>query len=62
MAVAEDFAQGHRGIQVPQPVLAKALIYKGDILIVSSHRGEAEVLLNPNRLAGLSVRPFAQRA
>ncbi|TGQ72968.1 MULTISPECIES: hypothetical protein [unclassified Mesorhizobium] len=62
MAVAEDFAQGHRGIQVPRPVLAKAVIYKGDILTVSSHRGEAEVLLNPNALAGLSVRPFAKRA
>ncbi|KRB30152.1 hypothetical protein ASE05_29575 [Mesorhizobium sp. Root172] len=62
IAVAEDFARGHRGIQVPQPVLAKALIYKGDILAVSSHRGEAEVLLNANRIAGLSVRPFARRA
>lgn len=62
MAVAEAFAQGHRGIQVPRPVLAQAVIYKGDILTVSSDRGEAEVLLNPDRLAGLSVCPFAERA
>lgn len=60
--VAEDFAKGHRGIHVPRPVLARAVIYKGDILTVSSHRGEAEVLLNPSRLAGLSVCPFAERA
>ena len=56
--VAERFAHGHRGIRVPDPVVATGLIAKADIFIINSDRKEHEVLLDPDRLQELLVEPW----
>jgi hypothetical protein len=48
--VAERFAHGHRGIPVPDPVVATGTIARPDIFVVISDRNESEVLLDPDRL------------
>lgn len=48
--VAEGFAQGHRGIKVPDPVIAQTIVYKHSVLAVSTDRGESEILINPYHL------------
>lgn len=48
--VAEEFARGHRGIVVPDPVLASAEIHKTAIYFVENEREEQEVVLDPSEL------------
>jgi hypothetical protein len=59
--IAEGFARGHRMIPVPDPVIASAMIAKGDIFITNSDRNEDEVLLDPDRLQELSVKHARSR-
>jgi hypothetical protein len=59
--VAERFAHGHRGIRVPDPVIATGLIAKADILVTNSNRKEHEVLLDPDRLQELEVEPVGSK-
>jgi hypothetical protein len=56
--VAERFAHGHRGIPVPDPIVATGIIAKTDIFITNADRNEHEVLLDPDRLQGLLVEPW----
>lgn len=49
-AIAETFARGHRGIYVPDPIVAEAQIAKTWILAVSTARGESEILIDPDAL------------
>ena len=56
-AVAEDFARGHRGIRVPEPVVASALIPKEHIFFVTNERQEKEVVLKP-RQRRVIIEPF----
>jgi hypothetical protein len=46
-SVAEDFARGHRGIPVPDPVIFTTLVRKRDVLFATNDRNEKEVLLDP---------------
>ena len=48
-AVANGFADGHRGIHYPDPVVAVAEINKADILSVFVDRQECEVLAQPKK-------------
>jgi hypothetical protein len=57
-AVAEEFARGHRGGRVHEPVVASALIPKEHIFFVSDERQEKEVVLNPRRLREVIIEPF----
>ncbi len=45
--VARTFARGHRGIAVPDPVIATASVTKPDIYWMTDDRDEAEVLCLP---------------
>jgi hypothetical protein len=54
-AVAEGFARGHRGIRVPDPVIASAVIPKEVIFAAFTDRQESEIVLDPRRLAKLSA-------
>ena len=53
--IAEGFARGHRGIQVPDPVVASALIPKDGIFFATDDRSEKEIVLNPRRLRRLRL-------
>jgi hypothetical protein len=55
---AREFARGHRGIPVREPVVASALIPKDHIFFVSDERQEKEVVLNPRRLREVIIEPF----
>jgi hypothetical protein len=55
--VADGFACGHRGIPVPDPVIAQATIPKGAIFGAYIHRAEGELVLDPRRLRQLSLYP-----
>ncbi len=57
--MAEEFAGGHRGIRVPEPVVASALIPKEYIFFVTDERQEKEVVLDPRRLRQVITEPFA---
>jgi hypothetical protein len=57
-AVAEEFARGHRGIPVREPVVASALIPKDHIFFVTDERQEKEVVLNPRRVSEVIIEPF----
>jgi hypothetical protein len=53
--IAEGFAHGHRGIRVPDPVVASALIPKDAIFFATDDRNEKEIVLNPRRLRRLRL-------
>jgi hypothetical protein len=55
--VAEEFARGHRGIGVPDPVIASAVIPATAVFAVLVDRDESEIVLDPRRLAKLTIRP-----
>jgi hypothetical protein len=55
--VASGFARGHRGIDTPDPVMAKAEIPKSLIYSVCVDREESEVLWLPNEKY-IQVEPF----
>jgi hypothetical protein len=57
-AIAEGFAHGHRGISVPDPVVASAVILREDIFFVTDDRHEKEVVLDPRRLRSLMIEPY----
>ncbi|MER8375783.1 hypothetical protein NKH19_27265 [Mesorhizobium sp. M1338] len=42
--IAESFARGHRGVPVPEPVVARVSIPKSAVLAISIERGESECL------------------
>jgi hypothetical protein len=50
--VAERFAQGHRGIRVPAPVLLTATVWREDVCMAHDDRNEFEVVLwtQPNEI------------
>ena len=53
--VAEEFVRGHRGIAVPNPVLASAEIHKTAIYFVENEREEQEVVLDPSELRSIVI-------
>lgn len=53
--VAERFARGHRGIMVPDPVIAEAKVRTREILAVFTDRKEAEVLIDFTRLQRVKI-------
>jgi hypothetical protein len=55
--VAAGFAAGHRGIRVPDPVIASAVIPKTHVFTVFVERRESEVILDPRRLRALAWEP-----
>jgi hypothetical protein len=57
--VAEKFARGHRGIPVPDPVIATASINKAAIFAATNERGESEVLCLPH-VADISPRAILE--
>jgi hypothetical protein len=59
--VALDFAGGHRGIRVKNPVLATAKVRKEDIFAAVTLRKESEVIIDPRRLRKLVVTPHTRR-
>jgi hypothetical protein len=48
--VAEGFARGHRGMGVPDAVIAKTRTRKSDIITVVTDRGESEVIIDPDQI------------
>ena len=48
--VAKGFAEGHRAIRIPNPVLATAKVAKNEILAVIVDRSECEVIYRPQHL------------
>ena len=56
-AVAERFARGHRGIPVPDPVVAEATIARAGVFFVSTERKESEIVLDPRWLIRVKVEP-----
>ena len=53
--VAEEYARGHRGIFMPNPVLAGAEIHKTAIYFVENEREEQEVVLDPSELRSMVI-------
>lgn len=53
VAVAEEFARGHRGMSPPNRVVARARIPRSEIFTVVVHREESEIVLNPSELIDL---------
>ena len=53
--VAEGFARGHRGIPVPDPVVAISFIPKEAIFFVDHNRKEREIVLDPDKLEQITV-------
>jgi hypothetical protein len=47
IAIAREFAEGHRGMYVPDGVIFERVIKKSDILTVSMDRDESEIILKP---------------
>ena len=56
-SVALGFAHGHRGIRVPEPVIATARIPKRMVLFATNEREEAEVLLDWDELRNVRIKP-----
>lgn len=54
-AVATRFAQGHRGITVPDSVIVSARYPKAEILSVFTDRKEAEIIVDPRKLRDLTL-------
>jgi len=54
--VAEGFARGHRGIRVPDPVVAEAVVEREAVFAILHERNEGEVLIDPRRLCKLVVQ------
>jgi hypothetical protein len=55
LSVAMQFARGHRGIRVPQPVIATAQVLKNEIFAVLTDRSESAVVCSPPRI--LKIEP-----
>jgi hypothetical protein len=50
-AMAENFARGHRGLPVPDPVIVATKVPRDAILAVFIERDEAEVVIDPDAVA-----------
>jgi hypothetical protein len=61
-AVAEKFAHGHRGIRVPDPVIAEAVVEQAAVFLAIDGRNESEVLIDPRRLRKLKVHAYTPDA
>ena len=53
--VANRFANGHRGISIPDPVVVSAQIDRSDIFAVFVDRKESELILDPAELRSISI-------
>lgn len=58
--IARGFAHGHRGIRVPDPVVATARIPNEAIFTVFVDRNESEVLVDPGRLTVEALEPYSE--
>lgn len=56
--LVRGFANGHRGIPVPKPVVAKANICKDGIFAIFRSRAESEIVLDPDELFGIKIMPL----
>lgn len=56
--IAFDFAGGHRGIRLPEPVIAEARIAREAVLAVATERQESELLIDPKALRSLTIIPW----
>ena len=56
-AVAKTFARGHRGIRLPEPVVATAMVPKAAIFATFTERNESEIVLDPRRLRRVRIAP-----
>ena len=61
-SVAERFARGHRNIEVPYPVVARARINRSNIFMRVHDRGEHEVLVDPLALTAISAKQWRHGA
>ena len=61
-AVAEAFACGHRGIRVPDPVLAEALVPKEAVFAAFVGREESELVIDPRRARHITMKEWTQNA
>src|SRR4051812_31811528 len=57
VAVAREFALGHRGMRHPAPTVAAGAIPKGKILWVSTGRNESEGVLRPGDVRDRRMMP-----
>jgi hypothetical protein len=59
--VAQRFAHGHRGIAVPDPVVATGTINKFDVFLATNERQESEILGLPRdvKIADADLDPFS---
>lgn len=53
--IAVGFAEGHRGIPVPDPVLVQATVRKDAVFFVYTGRTESEVVVDPDKLSGICI-------
>lgn len=60
-AVEQSFAHGHRGMRVPDAVVATASISKDRIFTVFVDRQESEALVDPAHLVTEDVAPYRER-
>lgn len=59
--VAAGFARGHRGLRVPDPVVAQAEVAKTAVFAIFTGRDESEVLLDPRGLRCVRVTAAVER-
>jgi hypothetical protein len=59
--VAEGFARGHRGIPVPDPVVASGVIDRRQVFMTFDDRSESEIVLDPDGLRELNVCALSDR-
>lgn len=60
--IAKSFAEGHRGIRVPNPVVVTAMVDKSDVFFMRHSRRERECLVAPEGLQIVSIRTFVPKA
>ena len=55
LTIAARFAEGHRGIPVPDPVVVSAMIPRSGVFLYDRGRGEGEVVLDPVELIDIEI-------
>jgi hypothetical protein len=60
-SIAEGFANGHRGILVPNAVVARTAIRKEAIFFACLDRKEAEVVIDPQEIRSVTHTPVRHR-
>jgi hypothetical protein len=58
LTIAAGFAEGHRGVPVPDPVVVSAFIPRSGVFLYNRSRGEGEVVLDPAELIDIEVLPI----